>query len=547
MLTRRLYLEFRRYYSKNVILSPFGQIDLPTGSIDQYTMEWWSKWEDKTAVECGLTGKTISYKELRHKSKALGSSLSQLGLQRKTALFVLPNCPEFPMALLGALQAGMTVSAANPIYTPGELRHQANDAGANCVVTDAGCLDRVLEAVAGLNLPVISIGGSTKEGVISLDQLINKEPDDSVLPTIEEKMEQLAMLPYSSGTTGLPKGVRLRHSNITANIEQIAHPKVNCIMDTTENHQDVIPAVLPFFHIYGSTCVMLRCLRLGAKLVTLPKFDPMPFLQILAKNRNIVLHAVPPIINFLGNHPLVKPEMLQGLRFTMTGAAPCSPSDIARMNEKKPHTILQAYGMTEASPVVTFPLVGSTDTATIGAPIPNTMAKVVDPNTGDNLSAGLNGELCFKGPQVMEGYHKNPKATAETLDSEGWLRTGDIGYADEEGNFFIVDRLKELIKVKGFQVAPAELEALLRQHPKVAEAGVTSAICPRSGELPIAFLVPVPGCSIDPEQVSSWMSDQVASYKRPAKLLVVNEIPKSPSGKILRRELKEIAKTEVRF
>ncbi|CAH1401314.1 unnamed protein product [Nezara viridula] len=544
MLTRRLYLEFRRCYSKNVIVSPFGQIDLPTASLDEYTMEWWSKWENKTAVECGLTGKAITYKELRHKSKSLGTSLSQLGLKKKTALFVLPNCPEFPLALLGALQAGMTISAANPIYTPGELRHQANDAGANCVVTDAGCLDRVLEAVAGLNLPVISTGGSTKEGVISFEELINKETDNSLLPTTDEKIGQLAMLPYSSGTTGLPKGVRLQHSSITANIEQIAHPKVNCIMDTTESHQDVIPAVLPFFHIYGSTCVMMRCLRLGAKLVTLPKFDPLPFLQILAKNRNIVLHAVPPIINFLGTHPLVKPEMLQGIRFTMTGAAPCSPSDIARLNEKKPHYILQAYGMTEASPVLTFPLVGSTDTATIGAPIPNTMAKVVDPNTGENLPAGQNGELCFKGPQVMEGYHNNAKATEETL-KDGWLHTGDIGYADEEGNFFIVDRLKELIKVKGFQVAPAELEALLRQHPKVAEAGVTSAVCPRSGEVPVGFLVPVPGCSIDAEQVSSWMSDQVAPYKRLAKLLIVNEIPKSASGKILRKELKEIAKAEV--
>lgn len=539
MLPRRISLLAKRFYNNHIVNSPYKEVTIPNTTVDQYTWENISKWEDKTALECGQTGRRITYKEFRNKSKSLASNLASLGLSGGTVLFVLPNCPDFATALLGSLEAGMTVSGANPVYTAGELKHQAQDSGAKIVITAPDFLETVRSA--DLGIPIISTGDVQIDGIHSFKEMTERSSNKNT-PTAEERLKQLALLPYSSGTTGLPKGVRLKHSNLIANLTQITTPEVCPIHEAIGDYQDTLPAILPFFHIYGSVVLLLRGLRLGAKIVTLPKFDPPTFLKIINENQNIVLHAVPPIINFLGCRPEVKQEHLKGLRYTLTGAAPCSSEDLERLCSKKNHAICQAYGMTESSPVLTHPKLTCANKATIGPPVANTVGRILDPNDGKPVPTGLHGELCFKGPQVMEGYHNRPEATADTVDGEGWLHTGDIGYSDKEGNFYIVDRLKELIKVKGFQVAPAELEALLRQHPTVMDVGVTAAPSVKHGELPVAFLVPKPGQKIDQTAVSQWVEKQVAPYKKLAKIVTVQEIPKSASGKILRRKLKDIAK-----
>ncbi|XP_014290773.1 uncharacterized protein [Halyomorpha halys] len=544
MLSNRLILTIRRKYSN--IISSSIQIKSPKIPIDQYVMENWNRWEDRIAIECGLSGKRLSYKELRHRSKSLGVGLAQLEFKKKTALLAMPNCPEFPLALLGALQAGMTVSSADPLTTSKELKYQIADAGVDCVLTTPEYLCSIQRAVAGLDIAVMCTGPNAMEGVISFEQLSNiRDPYEELLPTTEEKMDQLALLPYTSGTTGLPKGVRLRHCNITANIEQISHHKFNILSETTDSHQDVVPAVLPLSHIYGITVLILRSLKMGAKILSLPKFHPEELLRLLISNKDIVLQGVPTIVNFLANDERVTPQLLERVRVIISSAAPSDPYDLEKLARKSRCAVLQAYGMTETSSLLTSPTTDCTNSITIGPLLPGTFCKVVDPETGKELPPGERGELCFKGPQVMEGYQNNPKATVETLDSEGWLHTGDIGYSDEEGNFFIVGRMKELIKVKGYQIAPEDIEALLRVHPKIAEAVVTSEICPRSGVVPVAFLVPLAGAELDQEEVEYWLGSNVVEYKRPARILVVDEVPKSAYGKILRRQLKKIVTPNV--
>ncbi|CAH1401315.1 unnamed protein product [Nezara viridula] len=443
MLNNRLFLILRRQYSKNAI-SSLVQIQLPKIPIDQFVMEKWDKWEDKVAIECGSSGKRITYKELRHRTKSLGVALAQLGFKKKTALLAMPNCPEFPLALLGALQAGMTISTANPFSATDKLEFFIADADVNCVLTTPEYLDNIQHAVKGSKIAVMCTGTTIQEGVISFEQLSNiPDPYEELLPTSEEKMNQLALLPYSRGTTGQAKGVRLHHGNITANLQQISHPEVNVLLETTDKHQDVVPAVLPFSNIYGITVLVLRSLKMGAKILSLPKFRSENFLCMLASNKNIVLQGDPTLMNFLANDDRVTPELLKGVRVITSFGVPSNPNDLKKLAEKARCTLLQAYGMTEASPLLTLPSTDSTDRLTIGQPLPGTLGKVVDLESGDVLPSGERGELCFKGPQVMESYHNNPKATENALDSEGWLRTGDIGYTDEEGNFFILGRMDE--------------------------------------------------------------------------------------------------------
>lgn len=538
MLPRRLTL-LKRFYSGQVVRSPFSEITIPDITIDQLVWQNFSKWEDKTAIECGKTGIQWTYKELRRKCEYLASNLSSLKLSGKTVLMVMGNCPEYAAAVLGSLEAGMTVSTANPLYKSGEITHQANDSKAKLVITAPEYLETVCSAKLGV--PIICTGELQQDGIHSFNQMTNNKRS-TVTPKAEQRLKDLALLPYSSGTTGLPKGVKLNHRNLVANILQFSHPDINFIKEASGNHQDVVPAVLPFFHSYGLTVIMLRGFSMGAKLVTLPKFDPPAFLNILRSNKEIVLHAVPPIISFLACRPEVKPEYLEGLRHTMTAAAPCSLDDLEKLNEKKPHSILQGYGLTESSPGLTLSTEMSTNKSTIGYPLPNTVGCIVEPNTDKLLPPGIHGEIWFKGPQVMEGYQNRPEATAETLDSNGWLHTGDIGYTDEQGQFYIVDRIKELIKVKGYQVAPAELEHLLRTYPLVEDAGVIGVPSIKKGEVPIAYIVPKPGMIVEEDKILEWLGKRVAHYKKPERIISITEIPKTQSGKILRRNLKDMAK-----
>jgi len=344
--------------------------------------------------------------------------------------------------------------------------------------------------------------------------------------------EDVVALPYSSGTTGLPKGVMLTHRNLVANICQTgAHHRITV--------DDRIVAVLPFFHIYGLVVIMLGTLSNGAALVTMPRFELAEFLRVLQDHRITRAYVVPPIVLALAKHPLVDDYDLSSLAYMNSGAAPLSAELETACGERVGCRIVQGYGMTETSPVTHVcpdDLAGRMP-GTVGPPVPNTEWRIVDIESGDDVPDGERGELCIRGPQVMKGYLNRPEDTAATIDPDGWLHTGDIALIDERGALRIVDRMKELIKYKGFQVAPAELEALLLTHPAIADAAVIGVPDEDAGELPKAFVVA--SGPLSAEEVSAFVAERVAPHKKLRAVELVEEIPKSPSGKILRRVLIE--------
>jgi acyl-CoA synthetase (AMP-forming)/AMP-acid ligase II len=342
----------------------------------------------------------------------------------------------------------------------------------------------------------------------------------------------LVALPYSSGTTGINKGVMLTHRNLVANLCQGAPALL-------AGEGERLIAVLPFFHIYGLVVLMAAALSRGSTLVTMPRFDLEQFLALLQDQRITRAYVAPPIVLALAKHPLVDKYDLSALKSVFSGAAPMDASLERACHERLGCEVIQGWGLTETSPVVTTnhntprgPQPGS-----VGVPLPNTEMRVVDPATGADVSRGETGELLVRGPQVMAGYLNAPEATEAMLDPDGWLHTGDLGRIDEHGYVYIVDRVKELIKYKGLQVAPAELEAVLLSHPEVADAAVVRFPDEEAGEVPKAFVVA--RGQVDPEALMAFVAERVAPHKKVRRVEFVDEIPKAASGKILRRLLIE--------
>jgi acyl-CoA synthetase (AMP-forming)/AMP-acid ligase II len=362
--------------------------------------------------------------------------------------------------------------------------------------------------------------------------------------------EDLVTLPYSSGTTGLPKGVMLTHRNLVANVSQ-SRP----LAGVDEGNERII-AVLPFFHIYGLTVLMNQGLQWGGAVVTLPRFDLEQFLRVIQDQKITRAFVAPPIVLALAKHPLVDSFDLSSLRSVTSGAAPLDESlaqaaqDRLRKGAPDGTSVGQGYGMTELSPVShTTPEAGlepagagPTPKGTVGFALPNTECRLIDPATGEDAGPGERGELWVRGPQVMKGYLNNPQATAETLDAEGWLHTGDVAIVDDEGRYTVVDRVKELIKYKGYQVAPAELEAVLLGNPQIADAAVIGVQDADSGEeLPKAFVVRAPGSEITAEEVQAYAAQHLAPHKKIRLVEFIEAVPKSAAGKILRKDLKNRA------
>jgi acyl-CoA synthetase (AMP-forming)/AMP-acid ligase II len=340
-------------------------------------------------------------------------------------------------------------------------------------------------------------------------------------------------LPYSSGTSGMPKGVMLTHRNLVANLVQT---QSNPPMLTAD---DRVIAVLPFFHIYGMTVIMNQGLRSGATIVTMPRFDLEGFLDLVEKHKVTRTYVVPPIALALAKHPAVEGRDLSSVETVMSGAAPLGGELAEAVAKRLDCTVIQGYGLTETSPVThVIRPDGENKAGSIGPPLPNTECRLVDPESGEDVGEGERGELWIRGPQVMAGYLNNDDATKSTVDEDGWLHTGDIAVVDSDGFYKIVDRLKELIKYKGFQVAPAELEALIVNHPKVADVAVIGVPDDEAGELPKAFIVPASD-DFDEDELKDWVADQVSPQKKVRIIEQIDEIPKAASGKILRRVLVE--------
>jgi len=527
-----------------VTKSPYTDVEIPEVNLSDYVWRDVGKWPERSALVCGMTGREYSYEMAYGMSRKFGSALLRMGAKKGDVLcMVVPNIPEFPIAYLGACGVGVTLTTMNPTYRPEEIARQLEMSGSRYIITIGLFLENIKQAchIYGGVEKIIVLGmEDTPEDCISFLQMVIM--DDGSLYDERGTFDvhnDIVVLPFSSGTTGPPKGVSLTHYNMVANLTQLAHPDI-LMLDTNEDHQESTVAVLPFFHIYAMNCIMTLGLQLGAKLITIPRFEPEMYIKALVTYRPTWLNLVPPLVSFLSTHPAVKSEYLSSVRAVTGGAAPFGPALIEKFKEKcQPNEVKfrEGFGMTESSPVSHFQPEEGAVLGGCGHPISNTIAKIVDIETGDALGPNEDGELLVAGPQVMKGYYKNKKATDKTV-IDGWLHTGDIGRYNEDGQFFIVDRLKELIKVKGLQVAPSELEDLIRRHPGVNDVAVVGVPDDRAGELPRAYVVRKNRQVLE-ESIVDWVKERAAPHKHlAAGVMFVETLPKNQTGKILRRELK---------
>ena len=502
---------------------------IPDVDVTSFVLERAEARGEKPALIDGPSGRTITYGELGGLIAAMRGGLGSRGFGKGDALGIyLPNLPEYAIAFHAAASAGGRATTANPLYTENELGHQLRDAGARFLLTAPPLLETALASAERASVEEVFVVGEA-EGATPLAELLAAEPAPAAAI---DPAADLAVLPYSSGTTGLPKGVMLSHRNLVANLIQAGEA-------LRVEEDDTLVGCLPFFHIYGMTVIMNLGLRGGATIVTMPRFDLVEFLALIERHQVSVGFVVPPIALALAKHPAIDDADLSSLRFLMSGAAPLGPELVEAVEDRLGCMVAQGYGMTETSPVThTIPMDPSANrVGTVGPPLRGTECKLVDPESGEEAGAGERGEVWIRGPQVMQGYLNNEEATAATIDADGWLHTGDIGIADEQGYCTIVDRLKELIKYKGYQVPPAELEALLLTHPAVSDAAVVGVPDEEAGELPKAFVVVAEGAELDHDELMAWVGERVAPQKRIRLVEEIDAVPRSASGKILRREL----------
>ena len=508
--------------------SPLPAVDIPVAPVTEFVLRRVNDHPEKPALIDGTTGRTYSFAELSDVIHRLAGGLVARGFAPGDTLALMaPNLPEYAIIFHAVAVAGGVVTTVNPTYGADEVAFQLRDAGATELVTVGMFAEVAKEAITGTEISeVITIDGVA--GTTALDSIFG----DPIQQSPVNPVDDVVVLPYSSGTTGLPKGVMLTHHNLVANICQCDHAIVY------QPDGEVALAFLPFFHIYGMQILMNGLLANGVTVVTLPRFDLDQALSLVQEHRITRFFAVPPVVLALAKHPAVDSYDLSSLVQVFSGAAPLG-AEIAMEAEKRIGCeVVQGYGMTELSPVSHTTPPGMFKAGSSGVTVSNTESRIVDPDTGEDQPFGERGELWVRGPQVMKGYLNNPEATAATLDSDGWLHTGDVAIIDDDHHMTIVDRVKELIKYNGFQVPPAELEALLITHPEVNDVAVIGIPDESAGELPKAFIVRSPGSEVTAEDLQAFVAEHVASYKHIRLVEFIDEIPKSASGKILRRLLR---------
>jgi len=538
--------------------SPFPEVDIPSASVYDYLFSGLSDTDDADADRIALidakSGRQTTYREMVARIDSFAGALAARGIGVGDVIGLLaPNSSVFAVAFHGILRSGATATTINALFTAKDIAKQLTDSSATMLVTVAAMLPQAREgaAAAGIadeNLVVLDGAGRSSDGYPNAADLLaagTPAPQVNFAPSTH-----LAVLPYSSGTTGNPKGVMLTHRNLVANVAQI-RPLHGMVSD------DVVLAVLPFFHIYGMTVLLNAALHARARLVIMPSFDLGEFLGNIAKYRSTIVFIAPPVAVALAKHPLVDSHDLSSLKVVMSGAAPLDAELGHAVAERLGCKVVQGYGMSELSPVSHItPFDGGrlnmhveAPLSSVGWTVSNAASKIVDSETGDEIdppAEGLSktGELWFKGPNVMAGYLNNDEATQDTIDDDGWLHTGDLARVDAAGCVYIVDRLKELIKYKGYQVPPAELEAVLLGHPQIADAAVIGVQDDEGEEVPKAFVVRQPAkdaedaAELTEAEVMEFVAGHVAPYKKVRKVEFIEAIPKSASGKILRKDLR---------
>ncbi|KAL4715657.1 hypothetical protein ACJJTC_006236 [Scirpophaga incertulas] len=538
--------------SEFVVKSSLPDIVVPKGRFVDRLWRDSSNFKNLVALESAETKKSYTYDQLQRYMANFATSLhKKLGLKSGDVVAVmLPNSPEFAAVGFGTLQAGCVLTTINPIYKEHEIKHQVTITQPKVFVTTPQYYDTIVKGLQSAHLnPKIIIVDKPNEtipgGTIRYSEIAeNGEADYSLLDKIEKNDDDVAVIPFSSGTTGLPKGVEITYKNLKSGLEIMSTGPNSYPVLSTGDYQDVIPCFLPFFHIYGLVIALMGHLAKGSKLITLSSFSTTLYLNILKNEKVTLMYIVPPIAILLGKHPDVGRDHFKHVRHVVCGAAPLSATDVECILEKAKTNLEfnQGYGCTETTSLATATFKGKkiNDYNACGELMSNIQFKFVDPATGNSVPVGEQGEIYVKGPTIMKGYHKDEESTKNSLTEDGYFKTGDLGYYKPGVGTFVTDRIKELIKVNGLQVAPAELESILRSHPAVQDAGVIGVPHEFFGEVPKAFVTLKKESKISPEDIQDFVASKVAAFKKIDEVILVDSIPKNMTGKILRRELKKM-------
>ncbi|XP_042490736.1 4-coumarate--CoA ligase-like 6 [Macadamia integrifolia] len=514
-------------------------IQLPTYPyLDVVSLIFSHKHNGVTALIDSSSGFTIPYSKLPQMVKSMASGLYEIGIsQGDIVSILLPNTIYFPIIYLGILSIGAIATATNPLSSLPEIEKQVIQCRTSFVFTTVGKVKEIEKMGVGVIAVPENVDSFTNSPEFScFNKLLSSDPNLAPKPIINQ--EDTAAILFSSGTSGPSKGVVMTHGNLIASVELFV--RFEASQYNYPASENVYLATLPLFHVYGLSLLATGLLSLGTKVVVMRKFSEDEMVRAIDKYRVTHIPAVPPIVMSLLR---IKKSghKFPSLKQVSSGAAPASKPLLEEFLRNFPSVdFIQGYGMTETTAVGTRGFNKDTIKYTsIGLLAPNMQAKVINPISGFSMPPGKSGELWLRGPGIMKGYLKNEDATKSTIDKDGWLHTGDITYFDQDGYIYVVDRLKEIIKYKGFQIAPADLESVLISHPDILDAAVTGAVDEIAGEIPIAFVVKMPGSSLSEADVMTHVAGKVAPYKKVRKVIFTRSIPRSPAGKILRRLLKE--------
>lgn len=506
-------------------------IDYPGMPLFEFLSNSARKYPHNIAITCG--DRSLSYRELDVATSKLAVCLNEQGITKGGCVaLLLPNGLEFVIGYYGTLKAGGTVTPVNPRYKAEDLRHQLNDSGASAIITNGNSLPIVRALKDKTKLKTVILTDSDKvEETLSLGEILAKYPPDQLIFN-EKPEEDIAAIQYTGGTTGFPKGAMLTHSNLVA----------NAIQNATWfgwGNEDVIIGLLPFYHSWGACTCVNSPIYAGARVVAIPRFDAEELLMTIEREKATVLYGAVSMFIALINSKLVNRYDLSSLKYVKAGAMSIPPGIKEKWEQLTGVTMALGYGLSEASPETHDSPIQRVKPGSIGIPITDTDARIVDEETGEvELPPGKRGELVIKGPQVMKGYLNRPEDDSEAL-RDGWLYTGDLALMDEEGYFRIVDRKKEIIKYKGYTIAPAEVEHALHEHPAIKECAVVGKPDTLAGEVPKAFVVLKEGYTLSEDELIKFCAGRVASYKKIREVEFMEELPKTQVGKILRRVLRD--------
>ncbi|KAF3513514.1 hypothetical protein F2Q69_00003952 [Brassica cretica] len=524
-----------------------------------------------TCLINGATGRIFTYGDVQISLRRIAAGIHRLGIrQRDTVMLLLSNSPEFALSFLAVAYLGAVSTTANPFYTESEIEKQAKASATKMIITKPCYVDK-LTNLKNDGVLIVCVEDENDavpvaDGCVSFKELA--QADETELPKPEISPEDTVAMPYSSGTTGLPKGVMITHKGLVTSIAQKVdgeNPNVNFTGD------DVILCFLPMFHIYALDALMLSAMRTGAAILIVPRFELNLVMELIQRYKVTVVPVAPPVVLAFVKSQETERYDLSSVRMMLSGAATLKKELEDAVRLKFPNAIFgqnlfddfccgslapvfvsmdvnMGYGMTESGTVAKSLAFAKnpfkTKSGACGTVIRNADMKVVDTIAGVSLPRNKPGEICIRGDQLMKGYLNDPEATAITIDKDGWLHTGDIGFVDDDDEVFIVDRLKELIKFKGYQVAPAELEALLISHPYIEDAAVVAMKDEVADEVPVAYVVRSEGSQLTEDDVKSYVNKQVVHYKRIKMVFFIEAIPKAVSGKILRKELRAKLESE---